>query len=300
MDRLQAMALVLAVVEEGSLSAAGRKLVMPLPTVSRRLSDLESHLKARLFNRSTRRLTLTESGRIYVEACKRIIAEVGEAERTASGEFTAPQGELVIGAPVVFGRLHVLPVICEFLRSHPLIDVRLVLGDRNINLLEDHIDLAVRIGALADSRLVATRVGATRRVVCGSPAYLAANGTPKHPNELASHACIAFQGLTSTESWVFKQDHSDVSVPIRPRLIVNTAEAAIDAAKADVGLTRVLSYQIETATQSKLLVTTLMRFAPAPVPINLLYAVQKRLPLKLRAFVDFATEALRRRLQRNP
>ena len=185
MDRLEAMSLLVAVAEAGSLSAASRKLGVPLPTVSRKISDLEAHLNTRLLTRSTRKLALTDSGAAYVAAARRILDEVSEAERAASGEHAAPRGDLVITAPVVFGRLHVLPVIAEFLAQWPEINVRLVLADRNLHLIDDHIDIAVRIGALADSALVATQVGAVRSVVCGSPAYFAAHGVPKRPEDLA-------------------------------------------------------------------------------------------------------------------
>src|SRR5215813_6007530 len=169
MDRLEAMSILLAAVEAGSLSAASRQLGIPLATVSRKVSDLEAHLKTRLVNRTSRQLTLTDAGRSYVEACKRILEEVDEAERAAAGEYSAPRGHLIITAPVVFGRRHMLPIIAAFLKSYGDINVRLVLADRIVNLLEEHIDLAVRIGPLSDSGLVATRVGAVRHVVCASP-----------------------------------------------------------------------------------------------------------------------------------
>ena len=168
-DRLDAMLVLVAVVEAGSLSAASRRLGMPLATVSRRISELEGHLKTRLVSRSTRQMTLTDAGRSYVEACKRIIEQVEDAERTATGEFSTPKGHLTITAPVVFGRLHLLPVALEFLTAYPDIDLRLVLSDRVLNLLEDNIDLAVRIGILPDSSLIATRIGSTRRVVVREP-----------------------------------------------------------------------------------------------------------------------------------
>jgi DNA-binding transcriptional LysR family regulator len=291
------MSVVVAVGEEGSLSAAARRLGVPLPTVSRRVSDLESHLNTRLFNRSTRRLTLTDAGRAYLQACSRILDEVTEAERAASGEFNAPRGDLVISAPIVFGRLHVLPTVTAFLNAYPDVRIRLAQDDRFINLLEEHVDVAVRIGNLADSSLVATRCGSTRRVVCGSPGYLAVAGTPKHPTDLATHALISFDGLTSPDTWTFNADQSDLAVPIRPKLVVNTAEAAIDAAAEGVGLTRVFSYQIQGAIKSGALVTTLKRFEPAPAPISLVYPSQARLPLKVRAFLDFATPRLRARLK---
>jgi DNA-binding transcriptional LysR family regulator len=297
MDRLDAMAVFQTVVEAGSLSGAGRKLGMPLATVSRKLSELEAHLKARLLVRSTRRLVLTDAGHAYFAACKRILEDVQEAEHTASGEYTTPKGELIVTAPIVFGRLHVLPITTEFLKAYPQVDVRLHLGDRISNLLEDHIDLAVRIGELPDSNLSATRVGKIRRVVCGSPDYFAAHGTPQLPSELTAHQCIAFEGLISTSAWTFNVNGSDLTVPIQPRLIVNTAEAAIDAAISGFGITRVLSYQIASAEQAGLLSVALEDSEPAALPINLIYSKQGRLPVKLRAFLDFALPRLRERMR---
>jgi DNA-binding transcriptional LysR family regulator len=296
MDRLEAMAVLVAAVEAGSLSGAGRHLGMPLATVSRKVSELEAHLKTRLFNRSTRQLTLTDAGRSYVAVCKRILEEVGEAERAAAGEYSAPKGDLVITAPVVFGRLHVLPVVTQFLRAHPEVDVRLLLADRISNLFEDHIDVAIRIGPLPDSNLIATRVGLVRRVVCASPAYLEARGTPKAPVDVAAHDCVMFGGLTAGSTWLFTADKADVSVAIRSRLVVNTAEAAIDAAIAGVGLTRVLSYQIAAARRAGALTVILEPFERVPWPVSLVYASQGMLALKLRAFLDFAAPRLKRRL----
>jgi DNA-binding transcriptional LysR family regulator len=296
MDRLESMSILVAAVEAGSLSAAGRRLGTPLATVSRKVSELEAHLKTRLLNRSSRKLTLTDAGRSYLEACKRILEDVGEAERAASGEYSAPKGDLIITAPIVFGRLHVLPVAMEFLKAYPEIDIRIVLADHVVNLLEDHVDLAVRIGELPDSSLVATRIGAIRRVVCGSPAYFAERGTPQSPGELGAHDCITFEGLSSPHVWGFTTAKSDASVPIRSRLVVNTAEAAVDAAIAGVGITRVLSYQIANAIQAGALAAVLEEFEPVPAPVSLVYAGQRRLPLKLRAFLDFAAPRLKARL----
>lgn len=298
MDRLQAMNVFLSAVEAGSLSAAGRKLGMPLATVSRNLSELEAHLKARLLNRSTRGLALTDAGRDYLAACKRILEDVGEAERTVAGEFSEPRGELVITAPIVFGRIHVLPVLVDFLAAYPEVDVRLVQGDRVLHLLDEHVDLAVRIGALPDSRLIATRLGATRRTVCASPAYLAAHGVPDTPAQLGDHRCISFEAMSAAESWRFPVNGTEINVPMHSRLVVNTAEAAIDAAIAGAGLTRVLCYQIDRAERSGQLQRVLRDFEPAALPISLVHAGQRRLPLKLRAFLDFATPRLRERLAR--
>ncbi len=294
MDRLEAMSILLTAVEAGSLSAAARRLGMPLATVSRRVSDLEAHLRTRLFNRTSRRLALTDAGRSYVEACKRILEEVTEAERAVAGEYSAPKGDLIITAPVVFGRLHVLPVITAFLKAYQDINVRLVLADRIVNLLEDNVDLAVRIGPLSDSGLVATRVGAIRQVVCGSPAYFAARGVPERPADLGRHDCITSDGLMSPDVWRFPSRKSTASVAIRSRLAVNSAQAAIDAAVGGLGITRVLSYQAVTAIRAGALKIVLEEFEPAPWPVSLVYAGGGRLlPLKLRAFLDFAAPRLK-------
>jgi DNA-binding transcriptional LysR family regulator len=301
MDRLEAMSILVAAVEAGSLSAAGRALGIPLPTVSRKVSELEAHLKTRLLIRSTRRLTLTEAGAAYVSACKRILEQVGEAERAASGEYSAPRGDLVVAAPIVFGRLHVLPVVDEFLATYPEINVRLTLSDRNVHLIDDHVDLAVRIGALSDASLVAIRVGSVRRVVCGSADYLATHGIPKTPDDLATLSCITFDSLTATPSlaaaatWQFASAGSERAVAVHSRLSVNTAEAAIDAAVAGVGVTHVLSYQVARSVAEGRLQIVLADYELEPLPISLVHIGQNPLPLKTRAFLDFAAPHIRER-----
>ena len=296
MDRLESMSTLLAAVEAGSLSAASRKLGVPLTTVSRRVLELEAHLRTRLVNRTSRRLTLTDAGRSYVAACQRILEEIDEAERAASGEYIAPRGDLIIAAPIVFGRLHVLPIASDFLGAYPEIDIRIVLADRVANLHEDDIDVALRIGTLPDSRLVATRIGMIRQVVCGSPGYFAERTIPKTPDELLDHDCITFDGLMSPDEWKFAVDGTIATTRIHSRLVVNTAEAAIDAAIASVGVTRVLSYQVASALQAGALVPALEKFEPAPWPVSLVYAGQGLLPLKVRAFLDFAAPRLKTRL----
>ncbi|MER9297994.1 LysR family transcriptional regulator [Mesorhizobium sp. M0621] len=298
MDRLEAMSLFVAAVEAGSLSAASRRFGIPLATVSRKVSDLERHLNTRLLNRSTRRLTPTDAGQAYLAACRRILDDVGEAERTAAGEYSAPTGELAITAPVVFGRLHVLPVVTGFLAAYPDVDIRLTLADHITQLVEDHFDLAIRIGQLPDSSLVAMGVGAIRRVVCASPAYLGEHGTPITPEELETHDCITFEGLASAATWSFIKGKAEIPIQVHSRLQVNTAEAAIDAAIAGVGLTKVLSYQIEAALRSGTLRLLLEEFEPAPWPVNLVHAGHGLLPVKLRAFLDFAGPRLKERLAR--
>ena len=297
MDRLDAMEILLQVVEQGNLSAAGRCLGVPLTTISRKIADLEGHLGARLLVRSNRHVTLTEAGRSYVAACKRILGEVAEAEQAASGAFTAVRGELIVSAPLVFGRLHVLPVVTEFLQTYPEVNVRLTLADRLLHLQDDHIDLAFRIGALRDSSLMAMKVGEVRRVVCASPAYLAQHGTPALPDDLGQHQCVTFAGLGNPDRWDFGSGGHQTSVRVRSRLMVNTAEAAIDAAIAGLGLTRVLSYQMAAAQRSGHLVTVLKAHEPVASPINLVYDGQGALPFKLRAFVEFGARRLKERLK---
>jgi len=203
----------------------------------------------------------------------------------------------VITAPIVFGRLHLLPVVSEFLKAHPEIDVRLVLADQLLNLLEHHVDLALRIGDLPDSSLIALKLGAIRRVVCAAPGYFAEHGVPERPAELARLDCISFEGLTSASVWHFAEKKADLPVAIHSRLVVNTAEAAIDAAIAGVGVTRVLSYQVAEALRSGTLVRILREFEPRPVPVSLVHAGGRLLPLKLRAFLDFAAPRLGEKLK---
>lgn len=293
MDRIDAMSVLHAVVEAGSLSGAGRRLGVPLSTVSRKVSELEAHLGARLLVRSTRAIALTEAGRAYVIATRRILEDLAEAERAAAGEYAVVKGELVITAPVVFGRLHMVPVVTAFLQAYPETDVRLILADRLLHLMDDHIDLALRIVNLPDSRDVALNLGTIRRVVCASPDYLARRGRPRTPAELADHDVVTFSALASVGGWTFGKGAAEPVSPLRSRLTVNTAEAAIDAAIAGVGLTRVLSYQIEDAVSAGRLATVLDDHAPDPVPVSLVYPGQGMLPLKLRAFLDFAAPRLR-------
>ncbi|WP_233848818.1 LysR family transcriptional regulator [Paraburkholderia sp. HD33-4] len=296
MDRLEGMSILVAVVDAGSLSAAARQLGQPLATVSRKVGDLEAHLKTRLLHRTTRHLSLTEAGEAYVASCRRILEDIGEIERAVTGEYAAPKGSLVATAPVVFGRLHVVPVMAAFLAHYPEIDARLVLTDRNVNFLEDHVDVAVRIGQLPDSSLVAIRLGETRPVVCASPAYLAERGTPQDPADLANHACIGFEGINSSRAWAFAGGKSEQSVPIHARLVTNTAESAVDAATLGTGLTRVLCYQVASAVHEGRLQVVLKTYELAPMPIHLVHAGQTPLPLKLRAFLDFMSPRLKARM----
>ena len=298
MDRLEAMTILLGVVDSGSFSAAGRALGMPLATVSRKVRELEAHLGTRLLLRTTRKVALTDAGAVYVASARRILEQIGEAERAAAGEFHAPRGELVVTAPVLLGRLHILPVVADFLAAYPEIDVRLLLSDRNLHLLDDHVDMAVRIGALPDSGMVATRVGAMRTVVCASPGLLAGHGVPKRPEDLSALPCVSFDFPSPASAWPFRRKDAVAitEVPIRPRLRVTTAEAAVWAAVRGVGVTRVLHYQCGGAVRDGSLAIILADFEPPPLPVHLLHAGQGALPSKTRVFLDFAAGRLRERL----
>src|SRR6516164_4424931 len=268
MDRLEAMAILVEAVDVGSLSAASRKMNVPLPTVSRKIADLESHLGARLLTRSTRKLTLTDAGAAYVGVAKRILEEVADAERTAAGEYSSPRGDLAVTAPIVFGRLHVLPLVTEFLIRYPEINIRLMLSDRNADLIDEHLDMAIRIGALPDSSMVTTRVGAVRHVICASPSFIASHGVPETPTALATLPSISHEFLTALgTAWPFREPEAkaDIMAPVRVRLAVTTAEAAIDAAVAGIGVTRLLSYQVAEAVARGALRIVLERHEPEAI-----------------------------------
>lgn len=295
MDRLEAMSMLVSVTETGSLSAAARALRVPLATLSRKISDLEAQLGTRLLVRTTRKLTLTDSGVTYLAAARRILEQVDEAERTAAGEFTVPKGELVVTAPLMFGRLHVLPVVAEFLAAYPEINVRLALADRNVNLVDDHVDMAVRIGKLPDSSMVATAIGTMRWVTCASPALLGAQGVPQAPKDLLRFPCVAVDAPLPSASWRFRhpQTGADIDVQIRPRLVVTTTEAAVEASSLSVGVTRLLHYQVVGAIEAGRLQPVLEPFEPEAAPVHLLHVSRGQMPLKMRRFLDFAAPRLR-------
>jgi DNA-binding transcriptional LysR family regulator len=298
MDRLDAMAILLRVAEKKSFSAASRDLGMPLATVSRKVSELETHIGTKLLVRTTRKVALTDAGASYVASAKRILEEIEATERAAAGEFHAPRGELVLTAPVLFGRLHILPLVVEFLDAYPEIDVRLLLSDRNLHLIDDHIDMAVRIGRLPDSSMIATRVGSMRTVVCASPQLLAAQAIPRKPQDITALPCVSFDFLSPASTWPFrpKGGGETIDVPIRPRLSVSTAEAAVAAAQAGAGVTRVLHYQCADAVRDGSLRIVLASFEVEPIPVHMLHAARGELPSKMRVFLDFATPRLRQRL----
>jgi DNA-binding transcriptional LysR family regulator len=298
-DRLEAMTILLEAVEAGSLSAAARRLHIPLATVSRRVSELEHHLKNQLLIRGSRKLVLTDAGRDYVASCRRILEDISETERNASGEYRAPQGELVISAPASLSRTHILPILVNFLSAYPDIKMQLSQTDRAVNLLEEKVDLAVRLGSLPDSSLIATRVGLVRRVLCASPQYLEARGTPRVPEDLVKHDCIASEA-THSRDWNFRKAGADYAVAISHRLMVTTVETAIDAALAHAGIAHLMSYHADGYVANGKLRVVLEEFEPPLRPLSLVYPSQRQVPLKLRAFLDFATPRLRETLSYKP
>ncbi len=296
MDRFEAMSLLISSVEAGSFSAASRKLHVPLPTLSRKVSELEALLKTKLLTRSTRKLSLTAAGAAYVSASRRILEQVGEAEAQAAGEFAAPRGELIVTGPMTFGRIHLLPIVNDFLLAFPDINVRMALSDRSVNLVDDNIDAAVRVGALPDSAMIATGLGSVRRVICGSPDYFKKNGVPRTPDDLAALTCVTFANLPAGSSWSFAAGNKNLTQFQRPRcrLNINTADAAIEAAIAGIGVTHVLSYQITKAVEQGLLRIVLTDYEPDSMPVHLIHSGQGLVPHKLRSFLDFAAPRLRK------
>lgn len=289
--------MLVASVEEGSLSAAARKLRIPVATLTRNVNDLEAFVGTKLLVRSTRKLELTDAGAEYVASAKQILEQVDEQERRAAGEFTAPRGELVIAAPVQVARLRVLPVIDQFLKLYPEIRIRLLQSDRNVDLIDSHADVAVRIGRLRDSSLVAARVGNLRVVVVASPGFVEKYGTPSTPDDLRNYPCVVFDS-PYLSPWSFKNPDTEQLFSIKevPRLLVSSPDAAVDAAIDGVGATLVLEHDSFLAVQSGQLRYILQEFEVEPIPVHLVYLSRNSMPIKLRRFIDFAVPTLRESL----
>ncbi|MGJ5175635.1 LysR family transcriptional regulator [Bradyrhizobium oligotrophicum] len=292
MDRFEAMRTLVAAVDGGSLSAASRALAVPLPTVSRWISDLEAHLGSRLLVRTSRKLVLTEAGEAFAAVARRLLDDLAEAERAASGEYREPRGELLVTAPIMFGKLHVAPLVHAFLAAYPPVSVRLILSDHVIDLVDAHVDVAVRIGRMPDSQLISRQVGHVRWILSASPDYLARRGEPADLEALRDHDCIAFEGLQTYRSWTFGSGAGERTVPIKPRFSVNTADAVVEAAAAGLGVARLMSYQVARAIADGRLVTILHQRDDRPTPVNLVHQPQPVQPLKRRAFLDFVAPRL--------
>jgi DNA-binding transcriptional LysR family regulator len=290
MDRLAAMKAFVAVADAQGFAPAASKLALSPSVVTRLVAGLEHRLGIRLLQRTTRSVTLTDAGTRYLVRARRILADVEEAEESALAERGVPTGRLVVTAPMMFGRLHVSPLMCRYLDAHPHVIGELSLSDRNANLVEDGIDVAVRIGQLPDSSLVARKAGSTRRVVVASPQYLARHGIPVTPAELASHRTIQFTALAPFTDWSFARDGQGIRVAVSSHYATNSADAALWHAERDGGLTLALSYQAAEAVQQGRLQIVLGDFEPEAMPIHFVYPTSRLLSAKVRSFIDLAAE----------
>jgi DNA-binding transcriptional LysR family regulator len=296
MDRLDAMQVLLAVVDAGSLSAGSRKLNAPLPSVSRKVAELERHLGTRLLIRTSRNIQLTDAGREYVDAARTIISQLDDAERRASGEYNCPRGELSVTMPIEFGRVVGMAICAAFLDEHPEINLNMIATDRAVQLLDEQIDVAIRMGNLADSSLMALKVGDVGLVTVASPAYIERCGEPMHPEDLVNHDAAVFGQME--QIWAnYGADGERFDIHPRARVRVNTAGASVAAALNGVGLARTLVSQVAEYLQSGELVRVLANYSAPSIPVHLVYAKQGMMPLKVRAFLDFAAPRLRQKLQ---
>jgi DNA-binding transcriptional LysR family regulator len=293
LDRLEAMAVFVAVADSSGFAPAARRLGLSPSAVTRLVAALEEHLGARLLQRTTRSVTLTDAGSRYLARARRILGDVAEAEGAARAERTVPTGRLVVTAPNVFGRFHVAPLMCDFLEKYPAVTGELTLSDRMVNLVEDGVDLAVRIGALEDSSYVARPVGLVRRVVVAASSYLARHRRPRGLADLARHALIQFTAISPTPEWRFVVQGAVERVALTPRYVTNSADAAVGHAERGGGLAMVLSYQAAEALAAGRLEIVLAEFEPPPLPIQLVYPSTRLLSAKVRAFADLCTKTRR-------
>lgn len=293
MDRFYQMSVFVAVAETESFAGGARKLGMSPPAVTRAVAALEEELGVKLLNRTTRYVRATDAGQRYLEDARRILAEVQEADEVAAGINSEPRGHLTITAPVLFGKLFVMPSIVGFLERYPDVEVAALFLDRVVNMLEEGVDVGIRIGELPDSSMRAIRVGQVRRVLCASPDYLARRGIPQTPEDLLQHQIIAASSISPTVEWKFGDDDSNKAVRIKPRLTVTSNDAAIAAAVQHAGITRLLSYQVASHLASGELKVILGEFEPKPLPIHVVHREGRHGSAKIRAFVDFVAQGLK-------
>lgn len=294
MDKLRAMASFVRIVDKGSLTAAALSLGVSPPSMVRTLAALERELGTTLLNRTTRRIHLTDEGRHYLEQCRIVLAQVQQAEALLHSRYAAPQGRLAVTASVGFGQRHLAPIVTEFVQRHPRVRAELLLVDRVVNLVEEGLDAAVRIGHLGDSSLVAIPLGTVRRVICASPAYLRKHGTPRRPEDLAGHRCIRFTGLAPRSEWLFRENSRSLAVPIDSIMTCNLADTAIEACAAGLGLGAFLSYMVAPLRRSGKLAYVLEDFEIEPLPVQFLYPGSRMLSTTVRALADLCVANLRR------
>lgn len=293
MDKLEAMRVFIEVAECQSFVAASRKLDLSAPAVTRSVAQLEKALGVRLFNRTTRHVRLTDSGARFFEDAKRILDDVEQAVATASGSYAEPKGVLSITAPVLFGQIHITPILTEYLQQNPAVTVRAVFYDRISNILDEGLDVAIRIGHLKDSNLYATPVGSVQRLVCASPSYLKKHGIPSHPSELKAHEIIQASTVEPSTTWQFESSRGKESVKVTPRLHCSQNGAAITAARQGFGITRLMSYQVGEELKNGSLTRILHSYESKPLPVSIVHLEGRQANAKIRAFIDLATARLR-------
>lgn len=293
MDRLQAMAAFLAVVDTGGFASAARKLKVSPPVATRAVAELEQRLGVRLLRRTTRVVRVTETGARFALDCRRILAELDEAEDAAAGAHGAPRGHLTVTSSVLFGRMYVTPIVTDYLSRYAQVDVACWFVDRVVNLIDEDVDVAIRIGELPDSSLQAVRVGQVRRVVCAAPSYLERAGTPSGPQDLTRHTIVSASGVTPSPEWRLADGGAQCSVKLRPRMTTTTNDAALAAALSGFGLTRLLSYQVAEHLRDGTLRAVLTGYEPAPLPVHVVHREGRNASRKVRTFLDLAIEALR-------
>ncbi|MFQ3789245.1 LysR substrate-binding domain-containing protein [Halomonas sp. A29] len=299
MDRLQTLEVFVAVADAGNFAAGGRAIGMSAPSVTRGINALEARLGVRLFTRTTRRVRLTEIGRRYLEDARRILQELQAADDAVSGAAARPTGLLRINCPNEFGRIHVMPVLLEYLDAYPEMRAEIVMVDRVVNIIEEGFDIAVRIGSLPSSGLSAIKVGSVRRVVCAAPGYLARHGTPTTLEELTAHRILATTTLSANKEWRFGSDYDQV-VRISPRATISSIAACIEAVRNGWGIARVLSYQVGEDLEAGRLKAVLEAYEPPPLPIHLVHSEGRGAVAKIRTFLDLAAERLRASAILNP
>ena len=293
MDRLQAMTTFVAVVDSGGFASAARKLNLSPPVVTRAVAELEARLGLRLLTRTTRVVRVTDAGARFAEDCRRILADIEEAETVAADAHAAPRGTLTLTAPVLFGQLFVTPILVRYLQRFPAVEAQCLFLDRVVNVVEEGIDVAVRIGELPDSSLQAVRVGRVRRVLVAAPSYLETNGVPQRPEDLSAHSVVSASGVNPVSEWRFNDGGKPLLQRPQPRMRTTTNDSAIAAAVAGLGITRLLSYQVAAHVRSGALQVVLENFEGAPLPVHVVHHEGRRATRKVRAFIDLAVVTLR-------
>jgi len=293
MDRFHLINVFVAVVDTNGFAGAARKLNMSPPAVTRAINELETHLGLRLLTRTTRTVRVTDAGERYVQDCKRILAEMQEADESVSGMHASPRGRLTVTAPVLFGGKYVTPIVAEYLERYPEVTASCLFLDRVVNLVDEGADVAIRIGELPDSTMQAVRVGQVRRVICASPDYLARHGIPKSPDDLHAHTIISASSVTPQPEWKLLENGELRTLRLQARMITTTNDSALAAAAGGFGITRLLSYQVAEHLRAGKLKTVLPEFEPAVLPVHVVHREGRKAPQRVRAFLDLAIERLR-------